>query len=179
MPQDYGRRTLKISNNRLEDIMTDTPALGVRPAARTAVPATQATAPGRAMNIALWVAQAALTAQFAGAGIVKVTGDRTMVDMFTSIGAGQWLRYVVGGLELAGAVGLLVPRLCGLAAVGLAVLMVGAIVTNVAVLGTDPWLPIGLFLVSTLVAGGRRARITALLQPSSAARRPRSAAIDC
>jgi uncharacterized membrane protein len=59
-------------------------------------------------------------------------------------------------LEVAGAVGLLVPRLSGLAALGLAGLMVGATATNLFVLGESPWLPIGLLLVSALIAWGRR-----------------------
>jgi uncharacterized membrane protein len=46
--------------------------------------------------------------------------------MFATIGIGQWFRYVVGALELAGAVGVLIPRLSGLAALGLIGLMAGA-----------------------------------------------------
>ena len=49
-----------------------------------------------------------------GAGIVKLTGDPSMITMFDSIGAGQGLRYVVGTLEVAGAIGLLSPRWCSL-----------------------------------------------------------------
>jgi putative oxidoreductase len=62
---------------------------------------------------------------------------------------------VVGVLELAGAAGVLLPRLSGLAALGLMGLMAGAILTNVLVLGTSPLLPIVLMLVSALVAWGR------------------------
>lgn len=109
-------------------------------------------------NLALWVLQAALAFQFAGAGLVKVTGSPEMVDLFATIGAGQWLRYLVGALELAGAVGLLVPVLSGLAALGLAALMVGATATNLLVLGVSPWLPIGLLLASAVVAWARRSR---------------------
>jgi uncharacterized membrane protein len=64
----------------------------------------------------------------------------------------------VGALEVAGAVGLLAPRLSGLAALGLAGLMVGAAATNLFVIGESPWLPIGLLLVSALVARGRWSR---------------------
>jgi uncharacterized membrane protein len=46
---------------------------------------------------------------------------------------GQWLRYLTGAFELAGAIGLLIPRLRGLAAVGLVGLMIGATIANVAV----------------------------------------------
>jgi len=60
---------------------------------------------------------------------------------FAAEGAGQWLRYLVGSLEVAGAVGLMVPRLSGLAALWVAGLMVGATTSNLFVLGESPWLP--------------------------------------
>lgn len=116
----------------------------------------------RLVNIALWILQAALAFQFAGAGMVKLTGSPEMVDMFATIGAGQWLRYLVGVLEVAGAVGLLVPALSGLAALGLAALMVGAAATSLFVLGASPWLPIGLMVAGVLIAWGRRSRTSAL-----------------
>ncbi len=59
-------------------------------------------------------------------GFSKLAGDPAMIELFAAIGAGQGLRYVVGTLEIAGAIGVLVPRLCGLAAAGLALLMIGA-----------------------------------------------------
>ncbi len=113
---------------------------------------------GRALNIALWVLQVLLAIVFAMAGLAKVFGDGAMVEMFATIGVGQWFRYVVGALEIAGAVGVLIPRLSDLAALGLLCLMVGAFLTNVFVLGASPWLPIGLLVVSALVAWGRWSR---------------------
>ena len=116
----------------------------------------------RAGTIALWALQAVLAVQFATGGLLKVTGDPQMVAMFTAIGTGQWLRYVVGALEITGAVGLLVPRLCGLAALGLVGLMVGAAITNVAFLGQSPVVPAAFLLVSALIAWRRRSRTVAL-----------------
>jgi uncharacterized membrane protein YphA (DoxX/SURF4 family) len=116
----------------------------------------------RATNVALWILQAMLAFQFAGGGLLKLTGSPEMVELFASVGAGQWLRYLVGALEVAGAVGLLVPRLAYLAALGLAGLVVGATATNLFVLGESPWLPIGLLLVSALIAWGRWSRTKAL-----------------
>jgi uncharacterized membrane protein YphA (DoxX/SURF4 family) len=117
---------------------------------------------GRPVNVALWVLQAVLAFQFAGGGLLKLTGSPEMVDLFATIGAGQWLRYVVGGLEVAGAVGLLVPRLSGLAALGLAALMLGATVTNLFIIGESPWLPLGLLLVAAVIAWSRRSQTRAL-----------------
>jgi uncharacterized membrane protein YphA (DoxX/SURF4 family) len=132
-----------------EDIVSDIVAARRAPAAR-------------AGNAALWVLQAVLAFQFAGGGLLKLSGSPEMVDLFASIGAGQWLRYVVGALEVAGAVGLLVPQLSGLAALGLAALMVGATVINLLVIDESPWLPVGLLLVSAVIAWGRRSRTRAL-----------------
>lgn len=75
-----------------------------------------------------------------------------MVTMFDQIGAGQGLRYLVGLLELSGAIGVLIPRLSSLAAVGLALLMLGAAIMNLTVLGASPWLPLALLVVAGLVA---------------------------
>jgi putative oxidoreductase len=118
---------------------------------------------GRAPGIALWALQALLVLQFAAGGILKVAGDPTMVAMFADIGAGQWFRYLVGGMEIAGALGLLVPRLSGPAVLGLAGLMVGAAATNALILGTSPLHPIALLLVAALVAWGRREQSKAVL----------------
>ena len=54
------------------------------------------------------ILQVVLAAIIAGGGISKLAGDPVMVDMFADIGAGQWLRYLVGALEVAGGVGLLI-----------------------------------------------------------------------
>jgi uncharacterized membrane protein YphA (DoxX/SURF4 family) len=124
----------------------------------------------RVPTIALWALQALLAIMFAMAGFAKVGGDAAMVEMFATIGIGQWFRYVVGALEIAGAVGVLVSRLSGLAALGLLCLMAGAILTNVLVLGTSPLLPIVLMLVSALVAWGRWPRTRTLFTKSEAGR---------
>jgi putative oxidoreductase len=116
----------------------------------------------RVINIVLWVFQAALAIQFALAGVSKLLGDQLMVGMFDAIGAGQWLRYLVGTAEIAGAVGLLIPVLSGLAALGLTALMVGATVTNVFVLESDATMPLVFLVVAALIVWGRRSRITEL-----------------
>ncbi|GAB3320740.1 hypothetical protein GCM10027451_41630 [Geodermatophilus aquaeductus] len=121
----------------------------------TSIPRTSAG--GRAATAALWAGQALLAAVFAGAGLAKLAGDPAMVEMFADVGAGQWLRFLVGTCEVAGAVGVLVPRLAVAAAGGLALLMVGATVTNVAVLEASPLPSAALLVLAVLVAWGRRA----------------------
>jgi putative oxidoreductase len=118
------------------------------------IPSTRATR-RRALTIALWALQALLALMFTMAGFAKVSGSPAIVEMFATIGIGQWLRYVVGALEIAGAVGVLIPRLSGLAALGLIGLMAGATLTNVLVLSASPLLPVALMLVSALIAWDR------------------------
>ena len=115
-------------------------------------------------NIALWVSQVLLAAYFVHSG-VSLLGD-DFVGKFDRIGSGQWLRYVTGVLEIAGALGLLVPRLCGLAAAGLVGVMAGAVVTELFVLGDSAGavLPAVLLVAAAVVAVGRRDTVRALLQ---------------
>jgi uncharacterized membrane protein YphA (DoxX/SURF4 family) len=113
---------------------------------------------GRATTIGLWVLQVVLAAEFAMAGLMKLAGSSPMVDMFDDIGAGQWFRFVVGALEVAGAIGVLIPRLAWLAALGLAGVMAGAVVTTVFVLDANPALPAALLVVAALVARARYRR---------------------
>src|SRR4051812_20129834 len=87
----------------------------------------------RALTVTLWILQVLLAISFVFAGAQKLAGTQVMVDMFDTIGAGQWLRYAIGLVEVAGGIGLLIPRLSGLAALGLVGLMLGATVTNVLV----------------------------------------------
>ena len=96
----------------------------------------------RGRTLAAWAVQVLLAAQFAAGGALKVTGAPAMVDMFAHLAGGQPLRVVVGALEIAGALGLLMPRLVRPAAAGLVALMIGASVTNVAALHTSPALPL-------------------------------------
>jgi uncharacterized membrane protein YphA (DoxX/SURF4 family) len=124
---------------------------------------TLATRPtSRAATIVTWVAQVVVGLMFVGGGLAKLFGDATMVTLFDEIGAGDWLRYFVGACEVAGGIGLLVPRLCGLAAAALSALVVGAIVTNVFVVDENPALPIVYLAVLAAITWHRRDRLTPL-----------------
>jgi uncharacterized membrane protein YphA (DoxX/SURF4 family) len=118
---------------------------------------------GRVANIATWVVQVVVGLQFISGGGLKLAGSPVMVDLFSDIGAGQWFRYLVGALEVAGGIGLLIRPLCGLAAAGLAAVMVGAVVTNVAVINENPTLPAVYLVLLAVIAWRRRARTAALL----------------
>lgn len=120
----------------------------------------------RPVTVALWVAQVLLALQFAIGGMAKLAGSQAMVGMFAEIGSGQWLRFLVGTLELVGAIGLLVPRWRGPAALGLVGLMAGAVITNAFVLGESPLLPLAFGIAGVVVAWGRRDEIRGLLRKS-------------
>jgi len=125
-----------------------------RPAAR----------PGGRVNTLLWAAQILLAAFFAFAAVPKLAGVHSAVTMFGQIGAGQWLRYLVGTAELAGAAGLLIPRLAGLAAAGLAADMAGASIINAAVLHSAAVaMTVVLCAVFTLIAASRREQVRDLV----------------
>src|SRR5262249_61649718 len=77
--------------------------------------------PRRVTSTLLWATQILLAAFFVfGAAVPKLTGSHQAVQEFGLIGAGQWFRYLVGAVELAGAIGLLTPWLAGRAAAGFA-----------------------------------------------------------
>ncbi len=126
----------------------------------TAAPTTRP----RVAHRALWVLQILLGVFFIVASAApKFWGDPYAVQIFTEIGAGQWFRYLVGAIELAGGIGLMVPRLAGPAAVGLMGLMIGAGYTQAVVLGEPAMVtsPVIIFVLAAVVAWGRRESIAA------------------
>jgi putative oxidoreductase len=113
----------------------------------------------RAVHIALWILQVLLALAFVVPVYRKFAGLSDSVELFRRIGLGQWLRYAVGLLELTLAAGLLIPRVAGLAALGLVGVMIGATFSEIFVYGGKWPLPLGLALAAALVAGGRREQI--------------------
>lgn len=95
------------------------------------------------MNIALWIAQALLALAFFGAGFTKLKDDRLTyararppMTSFAEDLSDRTFK-TIGVLEVLGAIGLVLPRLLGiapfftpLAALGFVGLMTGAIVTH-------------------------------------------------
>jgi len=118
------------------------------------------------MNLALWIVAGVLAFVFAGSGLMKLAVPK---DQLVAKGQG-WAESVdpnairfIGAVEVLGAIGLIVPPLVGiapvlapLAAVGLALVMLGAIVTH-ARRGEIPNVVINLVLLAlaVFVAWGR------------------------
>ena len=100
----------------------------------------------------IWALQLALAAVFAFTATRKFMGHPIPVATVEALGAGQWLRIAIGVAELAGAIGLLVPRLAGLAASCLALLMLGAVGTHLFVIGGSAVPALVLLAASATVA---------------------------
>src|SRR6266436_883782 len=117
---------------------------------------------GKSVNVVLWALQLA-AGMFLMVGCLKLSGNAQLVGLFEAIGLGQWFRYLTGALEVAGALLLVIPRTSGLSALMLAGVMTGAVVTHVFIVGGSPLGAMILFVVTGLVAWGRRQRTMHLL----------------
>jgi uncharacterized membrane protein YphA (DoxX/SURF4 family) len=119
----------------------------------------------RRQTVLLWTAQIALAATFVSVAVPRLIGTPATVETFDQIGWGQWLRYVTGAAELAGGIGLLIPRLAGAAALGLTGVMIGATITNFLVLTPAmAALTIVLGVTSAVVAAARWPETRSLLE---------------
>jgi len=116
------------------------------------------------INVLLWVLQIGAAGMFLMVGFLKLSGNPQLVGLFKAIGLGQWFRYLTGTLEVGGAILLLIPRTSGLAALMLAGVMVGAVITHVVIVGGSPLVATILLIVTGLVAWGRRQRTMNLIR---------------
>ncbi|OGX92116.1 DoxX family protein [Hymenobacter coccineus] len=83
-----------------------------------------------ARNIIAWVLQVLLGLAFIASGVHKFMDLPGTVSMFSSMGLPGALAYVVAGAEVLGGIGLLIPRFTRLAAAGLVIIMIGAVVMH-------------------------------------------------
>jgi uncharacterized membrane protein YphA (DoxX/SURF4 family) len=101
------------------------------------------------------IAELGLGLLFVLAGLVKLSGMPFMVELFTSLGFGQWLRYVTALVELGGGALLIAGRMEYLAALALAVIMVGATVASIMVFERSCVPPLLTFMLLMAVAWKR------------------------
>ncbi|WP_327119685.1 DoxX family protein [Streptomyces sp. NBC_01341] len=122
-------------------------------------------APRRRMaSAALTGARYALALFLGFSAVAKLVAHDSAVASFGRMGWGSGAMYAIGGLELAGAVALLVPLLAGVAAVALVGLLAGAAVVQLTLL--DPpnaVMPAVLVVLVVLIARERRERTAHLL----------------
>jgi uncharacterized membrane protein YphA (DoxX/SURF4 family) len=81
--------------------------------------------------VAVWVISVLLAALFVFAGVPKVTNAQQAVDGFRAWGFSDGFRLLIGAAEIAGGIALLIPALATWSALGLTVIMVGAVYTHV------------------------------------------------
>jgi len=107
-------------------------------------------------NIIAWVLQGLLALAFLAAGGSKLAGAPQMVELFNKGGFAPWFRDLTGSLEIAGAIGVLIPRVRFYGALLLATVMTGAIIAHLTVLGGNPTPPLVLLVMAATVAYLRR-----------------------
>jgi putative oxidoreductase len=112
---------------------------------------------------ALWVVQVLGAVLFFIAGLAKISGDAQVIQTFAAVGIGQWFGYVMGFIEIASAILLLIPALSGIIALLLVPTMIGVTLAHLFV-GGNPALPIGILFISTIVALGRKETILRLVR---------------
>ena len=81
-------------------------------------------------NIIAWILQVLLALAFIKSGFDKLSHGPETAKMFGSLGLPEWFAYFIGGAELLGGIGLLIPQTVRLAATGLVLVMVGALVMH-------------------------------------------------
>lgn len=127
-------------------------------------PATAPVVPRRGAGLALWGLQTVTAAVFVFAALPKLTADPLAVAGFSAMGFGSVGMYVIGVLEVAGAVALLIPRLAGLAGLAFVALMIGAVVVTVLTMGAAmAALPAVVGVLAAVIAWGRRQRTAELV----------------
>jgi uncharacterized membrane protein YphA (DoxX/SURF4 family) len=128
----------------------------------TFAPATTAAAAprrtrSRAANVGLWTLQVLLAAVYALSAFGKLSAEAQNVAGFQAMGLGNTGMYIIGSLELAGAIAMFIPRLTGLAALCFVALMTGAVIMTLAIGGGAlAAIPATVGVVAAVVAWGRR-----------------------
>jgi putative oxidoreductase len=117
-----------------------------------------ASTPPRWTSVSLWVVRGVLALAFVGAGSAKLYGVPMMVQQFEQIGIGQWFRYLTGALEVLGALLILAPSLAAFAAL----LLIGATITHLFVIGGTAVPALVLLALSAIVAHAKRGQVASL-----------------
>jgi uncharacterized membrane protein YphA (DoxX/SURF4 family) len=146
--------------------MSETTAPAARLASASAsAPATNTPRTRRA-RISLTALQIVLGLFYAiASALPKLLANPSAVEAFDKLGWGHTGMYVIGALELAGGIALLVPLLDSVAAVALSALMLGAFIVNVtAIHGPYVATPLILILPLALIAWARRSHTSELLR---------------
>ena len=97
-------------------------------------------------------------AAFVLAAAGKLTGAPEAVAMFEALGAGQWMRYVTGSMELAGAILIAFRRWRAVGALILSLVMLGATAAHLGSVPGNPLAPLTMLAALTAI-GWREVRV--------------------
>ncbi|WP_328366535.1 DoxX family protein [Streptomyces sp. NBC_00457] len=133
---------------------------------RRLVIAESATARGRRARIALRGLQVLLALFYViASALPKLIAHPTAAEGFNEMGWGSTGMYIIGALELAGGIALLIPVLQSVAALALSGLMVGAFVVTLTYFnGENAATPLILIVPLALIAWARRGHNADLLR---------------
>lgn len=110
----------------------------------------------RTKNIILWVLQVALGIFFLMSAIPKLMSAPEVIENFHRWGYPHNFHLLIGGLELLGGIGMLIPKAVTYAAAGLALIMLGAAITHLrAGESSMAIMPFGLLVLLSVVAYAR------------------------
>ncbi len=114
----------------------------------------------------VWGLRVLLAGVFLAAGVTKLLALPDAVEPFDRIGFGQWLRVLVGVLEASGGLGLLLTPVAPLAAMGLACVMVGAVLSVLVLAPGSPevLVPLATLVLCAVVAVAERRNLGLLRQ---------------
>jgi putative oxidoreductase len=104
-----------------------------------------------------------LALAFLAAGAAKLASVPAMVQIFDTLGFGQWFRYVTGVVEIAGAVALLIPSYAVLGAAWLGITMFFGTLAHLFILHTSPAPALVLLVLSAVIVTLERDRVRALI----------------
>ncbi len=119
-------------------------AIGTTPAARRS-------------RLVDWSLRLILALVFLYQGLDKFGSRRLWIRVFSEIGVGQWFRYATGAVEIIGAILVMIRKATAVAVTLLACTMVGALLTQVAIIGVGPQtVLVGVLIALILAVGWRR-----------------------
>ncbi|GAB2955984.1 DoxX family protein [Streptomyces heilongjiangensis] len=126
--------------------------------------ATKGRARSRRARVSLGALQIVLALFFGVASALpKLIAHPSAAESFETLGWGSAGMYTIGALELAGAIGLVIPPLASVAGVSLSALMTGAFITQVAVFdGEYAATPLILMVPLLVIAWARREDVAGL-----------------
>jgi uncharacterized membrane protein YphA (DoxX/SURF4 family) len=119
------------------------------------------------MNVVLWIVAGVLALVFLAAGLTKLSRPKEKLSASKGMGwtndVSAGMIKIVGGLEVLAAIGLILPAALGvapvlvpLAALGLVLVMIGAVVTHVRRKESQAVLtPLVLLILAAVVVWGR------------------------